>query len=162
MTKVLGVHHVAVSVPDLDRAREFYVDLLGLEEISSTDWPAGTESIDKVVGLKNCAGRQMMLRAKNTYLEVFEYTAPKAKPQEPNRPVNEYGYTHFGIQVDDARAVFDRLTKAGISFHTDEPVHYPSESGGENTGFRATYGRDFFGNVFEIIEINEGSAVAPL
>lgn len=160
---MIGVHHVAVSVPDIEKAREFYLGLLGAEEVSAVEWPEGNAFINEIVGLPDCSGKQFMARLANTYLEVFEYVTPRSPPQDPRRPVNLNGYTHFGLQVDDIEAVYQRMRAAGISFHTP-----PRHSGGAETesgrkvGFKSTYGRDFFGNVFELIEINEGSGIRPL
>jgi catechol 2,3-dioxygenase-like lactoylglutathione lyase family enzyme len=163
MKNALGVHHVSVSVPDIETARRFYIDLLGAEEVCSTEWEPGETAIDQIVGLKDCSGKQFLARAGNTYIEVFEYLTPKAQPQDPRRPVSEYGYTHFGLQVDDIQAVYERMLAAGVTFHTP-PRRFGLEEtpGGEKTGFISTYGRDFFGNVFELIEINADSAIPGL
>ena len=163
MKSVLGVHHVAVSVPDIDKAREFYLDLLGAEEVSAAEWEPGNDFIDEIVGLKNCSGRQFMARLKNTHIEVFEYLTPRAGPQDPQEPVNRFGYTHFALQVDDIEAVYARMLAAGLTFHT-APRHCggPAEDGERKLGFISTYGRDFFGNVFELLEINDESVILPL
>lgn len=163
MRELTGVHHTAVSVPDLGVARRFYVDLLGATETSSADWGRGTAIINEIVGLPDTAGRQFLARLGNTYIEVFEYSEPVSPPQEPDRPVHLHGYTHVGFQVTDIHAVHARMVEAGIRFHA--PPVYFGEAEGEaqrTHGFWATYGRDFFGNVFEILEINEGSAVRAL
>jgi catechol 2,3-dioxygenase-like lactoylglutathione lyase family enzyme len=38
--RVRGVHHVAIVVGDLDEARRFYCDALGLEEIDRPNFPS--------------------------------------------------------------------------------------------------------------------------
>lgn len=98
MQHIRGIHHVAVSVPDIQLARRFYIDLLGAREVSQAEWPEGTAYINEIVGLPDCSGRQFIAR------------------------------------LDGAKKV----------------------------GFLATYGRDYFGNIFELIEINSASAIAPL
>ncbi|WP_380879579.1 hypothetical protein ACFB49_23070 [Sphingomonas sp. DBB INV C78] len=158
-----GVHHVAVSVPDIARAREFYIDLLGAEELAQTEWEEGNVFINEIVGLPDCSGRQFMARLGNAFIEVFEYLTPRSTAQDENRPVNRFGYTHFGLQVADIDLVYARMVEAGIRFHCP-----PRHSGGEEAqdgrrqGFRSTYGRDFFGNVFELIEVGENSAIPAL
>lgn len=151
---VQGVHHIGVSVPDLGRARTFYIDLLGaVEEVPPLEW-RDNPFIDAVVGLSGSAARQFMCRLGNTHVEVFEYAAPRSAPQDPDRGVNNFGYTHFAVQVDDILACYERLLAAGIRVHTP-----PNMAGievhpdGTKTGYAATYCRDFFGNVFEIMEI---------
>jgi len=163
MKQVQGVHHVAVSVPDVAIARKFYIDLLGAREVSATEWGEGNAFINEIVGLPDCSGKQFMARLGNTYIEVFEYITPRAPDTDPRRPVNLFGYTHFGLQVDDIDAVYRRMLAAGIHFHT-APRHCggPEADANGKVGFISTYGRDFFGNVFELIEINAGSAINAL
>jgi catechol 2,3-dioxygenase-like lactoylglutathione lyase family enzyme len=151
-----GIHHIGVSVPDLDRAREFYIGLLGgVEEVAPLEW-RDNAFIDAVVGLKDSAARQFMVRLGNTHIEVFEYTQPRSAPQDLDRGVHNFGYTHFCIQVDDVLAVHERLVEAGIRVHTPPSVAGISvDANGVKKGYAATYCRDPFGNVFEIIEIHE-------
>ncbi len=163
MPGLKGVHHVAVSVPDIEVARRFYIDLLGAEEVSATEWRPGNAFIDDIVGLPGCAGKQFMARLPNAYVEVFEYVTPRSAPQDPDEPVNRYGYTHFAMEVEDIQAVYDRMVAAGIRFHCP-PKHLGDieERDGKRVGFRSTYGRDFFGNIFELMEFGEGSAMPAL
>lgn len=163
MTGVTGVHHVALSVPDMDVARRFYIDLLGAQEISSSSWEPGNDFVEDIIGLRDCKGSQLLLRLKNTYVELFEFSQPRAAPQDPDEPVNRFGYTHFGIEVDDIHAIYERMLAAGIRFHC-APKHVGDavERDGKRIGFWSTYGRDFFGNVFELMEINEGSITPGL
>lgn len=154
---VQGVHHIGVSVPDLEKARELYIDLLGgVEEVEPLTW-RDNAFIDAVVGLKNSAARQFICRLGNTHIEVFEYEQPRSAPQDADRGVNNFGYTHFALQVDDILAFQERLKAAGIRFHTPvEPSTITTHPDGRKTGYAATYCRDWFGNVFEIMEIHDG------
>lgn len=163
MKGLIGVHHVSVSVPDIDRARQFYIDLLGAEEVQYVEWSEGNPFINDIVGLPECSGKSFMARLANTYIEVFEYLTPRSPPQDPRRPVNLNGYTHFALQVEDIEAVYQRMLAAGVTFHVP-PQHLGElrEKDGRRVGFRSTYGRDFFGNVFELMEIGDGSPVKPL
>ncbi|CCA92254.1 VOC family protein [Novosphingobium sp. PP1Y] len=160
---VIGVHHIGVSVPDLDKAREFYLDILGaVEEVEPLSW-ADNPFIDRIVGLEGSAARQFFCRLGNVQIEVFEYSAPRQAPLAPGRGVNEYGYTHFAIQVEDLEAVHERIVAAGL------PVHAPPDmssitvdADGTKHGYSGTYCRDFFGNVFEILEIHETPEILPI
>ena len=160
---VVGVHHIGISVPDLARAREFFIDLLGgQEEVPPLSW-RGNPFIDRIVGLEGSAANQFMCRLGNTQIEVFEYLSPRSDPQEPDRGVNRFGYTHFALQVDDVLAVEARLKAAGIRFHA--PVSTAGikvDAEGRKHGYAATYCRDFFGNVFEIMEIHDCEDMKPI
>ncbi|RVQ67145.1 glyoxalase/bleomycin resistance/dioxygenase family protein [Croceicoccus ponticola] len=160
---VQGVHHFALSVPDIAIARKFYIDLLGAEEISGTEWEPGNPWIDAIVGLDGSAARTFIARLKNVQVEIFEYTSPRAPDMDPARPVNHYGYTHVGFQVDDIQATYDKMIAAGLTFHTaPDMTTITVDENGHKLGFAATYGRDFFGNVFELLEIHENDMIKPV
>lgn len=157
---VQGVHHIGVSVPDLAKAREFYIDLLGAEEVPHGFAWRDNAAIDAVVGLKGSAAEMFLCRLGNTHLEVFEYAAPRSDPQDPDRGVNRFGYTHFAVQVDDLRACYDRIVNAGLRVHVEpnwDSIKVAED--GSKTGYAATYCRDFFGNVFEIMEIHASESM---
>lgn len=144
---IKGIHHIALSTPDLDRLLKFYVELFGFEKVDwQGGWPRGSALIDKIVGLRDSSCRQAMIRAGNLYIEVFEYHSPQPKPGDPDRPVCDHGYTHFALDVTDIDQEYARLSAAGMRFH-HPPVHDPE------SGMAATYGRDPDGNVIEIQEI---------
>lgn len=160
---IIGVHHIGVSVPDLARAREFYIDILGaVEEVEPLSW-SDDPFIDKVVGLEGSAANQFFCRLGNVQIEVFEYRAPKQAAQDPRRGVNEYGYTHIALQVEDIAAVHERIVAAGLPVHTPPELSTITVDGnGRKQGYSGTYCRDFFGNVFEILEIHETPEILPI
>ncbi len=141
---IRGVHHVAISTPKLEPMLAFYRDLIGFEEIARTEWPVGTAQIDAVMGLKDTAAKQVMLKLGNLCLEMFEFSSPEPQAMDPARPVCNHGHTHLCLDVTDIQAVYDRLVAAGTRFHCP-----PQDFG----NVRATYGRDPDGNVFEIQEL---------
>lgn len=157
---IQGVHHIAISVPDIARAREFYIDLLGaVEEVEPIKWRENP-FIDAIVGLKDSAASQFMCRLGNTHFEVFEYANPRSAPQEPDRGVNNFGYTHFALQVDDIAACCARLKAAGVRLHAEPNLDtIKLHPDGTKTGYSATYCRDWFGNVFELLEIHENEDI---
>ncbi|MBP1689135.1 MAG: glyoxalase/bleomycin resistance/dioxygenase family protein [Deltaproteobacteria bacterium] len=57
---IRGIHHVALSTPDLDRMRHCYHDLRGFEIVAESRWPAGSEGIDRLSGFAGSAGRRSM------------------------------------------------------------------------------------------------------
>jgi catechol 2,3-dioxygenase-like lactoylglutathione lyase family enzyme len=153
---IQGVHHIGISVPDIAKAREFYVDLLGgVEEVAPMEW-RDSPFIDSVIGLKDSAAKQFMVRLGNTHLEVFEYLQPRSAAQEPDKGVHNFGYTHFAVQVDDIQATYERLLEAGIRVHAPPAMAgIRTDEDGTKHGYAATYCRDPVGNVFEIMEIHE-------
>jgi len=132
-----------MSVPSLDQARAFYVDMLGLKELGHSAW-ANSEQMDRLTRLRGTAAKMMFLAAANIYIEMFEYASPAPAAIEGERGVNELGFTHLCFDVDDTTAIHARLAAAGIDFHCD-PI--------DSSGVRTVYGRDPFGNVIELQQI---------
>jgi catechol 2,3-dioxygenase-like lactoylglutathione lyase family enzyme len=141
--RVNGIHHVGMSVPCLDRARAFYVDMLGLKEVGCSAW-ADSEQMDRLTRLRGTAAKMMFLAAANIYIEMFEYASPAPVPATSERGVNELGFTHLCFDVEDTMAIHATLTAAGIDFHCN-PI--------DSSGVRTVYGRDPFGNVIELQQI---------
>jgi catechol 2,3-dioxygenase-like lactoylglutathione lyase family enzyme len=142
---IKGIHHVAISTPDLDRLAAFYCEQLGFERIFDTAWEPGNLAADAVTGLPGSAARTAMLRAANLYLELFEFSAPEPQRSDLQRPVCDHGITHLCLLVDDVEAACARVD---LAFHSA-----PQDLGG---GVRTVYGRDPDGNVIELKELEGG------
>jgi len=145
---LMGFHHAAMSTPDLDRFLQFYCQVLGCEVAWTFDWQAPSPEADAVTGLTGSAARAAMLKLGDSFLEVFEFSSPEAKPQQPDRPVSDHGISHICLQVQDIHSEYQRLEAAGMRFHC------PPQT--QDTGF-VTYGRDPDGNVVELLEFTQGS-----
>jgi catechol 2,3-dioxygenase-like lactoylglutathione lyase family enzyme len=154
---ILGVHHVAIATGDIDRLVDWYVEAFQLDVVSRGGWPSGSAQIDGIVGLPGSAARTAMLRGRNVYVEMFQYVQPQGRPGDPDRPVCDHGYTHFGVVVDDIDAEHARLEALGMRFHAP-----PTSKDGMGGRLRACYGRDPEGNVVELIEILSDQWPAPL
>ena len=76
------LHHVAISTPDADRLVAFYRDLLGFGVVYSGAWSRGSAAADALTALEGSSARQVMLRAGNAYLELFEFSSPAGVPVE--------------------------------------------------------------------------------
>ncbi|MEI4486673.1 VOC family protein [Frigidibacter sp. MR17.14] len=144
MTDEFRFDHVAISVPDINAAEAFYAGALGLAEKSRKTWAAGDARMDAILGLTNSAGKKLLLTDGRVDLEIWEFTAPLEAVEARARRVSEHGITHFGLQVRDIATTIKRLSSAGFTLHT-EPTLGP-------TGNWATYGRDPFGNVIELVQ----------
>lgn len=139
------VHHIAMSVLDMDRSLAFYRDLLGFELRMDRTWENAGETGDKILRVKGTAARQTMLQAGNAMVELFEFRKPAPAPMAEDRPVIDRGFTHLCFDVTDVDAEYRRLSKAGVVFHCE-----PQDLG---PGCRTTYGRDPDGNVVEFQEL---------
>lgn len=134
--------HVGISVSDIERSIAFYRDMLGLEQLCDV-FPFGGEQFETIMDIPGVRGRMCMIGKGTLNLELFEFAG--AKPKDPEHPVSDRGYSHFGVEVDDIAATYEKLRAAGARIHS--PVI--TFMGG---GMKAAYCRDPDGNVFEIME----------
>lgn len=143
-----AIHHTAISTPDLDRLKDFYVSQLGFTIENEFGWPKGIEVSDNIVGLKDSAAKVAMLTLGDFRLELFEFSSPTPGTKAKDYPVADHGFTHIAFTVDDIHAEYERLSAQGMVFHCP-----PQNLGPDST---VTYGRDPDGNVVELMEIKAG------
>jgi glyoxylase I family protein len=139
---IVGIHHIAISVSDIDTALKFYTEGLGFEIVQQAELENDSKA-NRVIGIENINATMRMLKAPNAFIELWQYSNPEPKDLR-SRPC-DYGYPHIALQVDDIDAEYERLKCHGMEF-VGEPVHYG------DTG-AAIYGRDPSGNIIELYEI---------
>lgn len=138
---ILGLHHAAIAVPNLEAGLDFYTRVLGFEVCSEAKLPPGFDPISRAFGIENAACRVRMIRKGNSYLELFEFQ--DSIDGEASRPVNRVGISHIAVATNDAEGDFRMLEGEGVVFNA--PLFGPAPS-------RFAYGRDPFGNVIELLE----------
>lgn len=139
---IVGIHHIAIGVPDFDRAFTFYTEVLGFEAVENTEFSGANPPVEAAIGLTRPSAKMAMLRGGNAHIELWQYTEPTPKDLG-SRPC-DYGYPHFALEVKDIEAEHARLSAAGMEF-VGPPVDFGDSA--------AVYGNDPFGNVIEIYEI---------
>jgi catechol 2,3-dioxygenase-like lactoylglutathione lyase family enzyme len=138
------MHHVGISVTNLEQSIAFYRDMLGME-VAAPPFPFAGSSYEQIMALDNVLGRMCVMRTGTGFVELFEFTHPRPASKDLNYSVGDRGISHFGIVVEDIQSTYDRLAGAGVRFHC--PVLKFMGS------VKATYGRDPDGNVFELLEM---------
>ena len=114
--KLNSVHHIAIVVSDIEKAREFYIYKLGFEVIR--------ESYRKERG-----DWKLDLRVdEHTELEIF---AEKNPPKRVNRP-EACGLRHLAFRVESVEETVKELTEMGIEC---EPIRTDSYTGEKMTFF---------------------------
>lgn len=143
MGEINFLHHVGISVPSLDEARHFYIDLLGFTELGAGAF-ARDADIDRIMALDGAQANVMFLAFGDFKIEMFEFASPDQGRDDAGRSVHLHGISHFCLDVTDVLGLQARLKASGMRFHSD-PV--------DKAGVRTVYGRDPFGNVIELQEI---------
>ncbi len=139
----VGIHHTAISTPDLERSVGFYRDHFGFAPAFDFAWDESNEGFQRTHALPETRGRVVMLERGDSRLEIFEYAKPVPRPADPHRRNVEHGIAHVSFEVKDIEAEYARLRDAGVRFQS-EPVP-------QNT-IKCCYCRDPDGNVIELIE----------
>ena len=114
--KLNSVHHIAIIVSDIEKAREFYIKKLGFEAIRENyrkerdDW-------------------KLDLRVdEHTELEIF---AEKNPPKRVNRP-EACGLRHLAFRVESVEETVRELDEIGIEC---EPIRTDTYTGEKMTFF---------------------------
>ncbi len=144
---IIGLHHVAISTPDLEAAIAFYSGLLGFEVVQRSGWNRDFPLADQAIGLDETAARMAMLKTGNAFVELWEYEHPA--PEDRRARPCDLGYPHMALQVEDIEGEYERLAAGGMTF-VGPVVNFGNSS--------AIYGQDPFGNVVELYEIRDPEA----
>jgi catechol 2,3-dioxygenase-like lactoylglutathione lyase family enzyme len=145
---VKGIHHVGITVPDLDRALAFYNGVLGLEYFDPPSPIFDHAELSDAVGVPDAALRQVNLALGDSIVELLEYTSPEPPAATPV-PANAHGAAHLAIEVADVEVTKADLEAAGVEFLGE--VNVVDE--GVLAGWRWVYFRDPFGILLELVEI---------
>src|SRR5436853_7173489 len=98
-----ALHHVGITVKDLDVSIRFYHDVLGLQFSNEpSPWFEG-EELSRGVGVPGAALRQVSLLVGDTTIELLEYTAPRSETQRPLM-ANSLDASHAAVLVEDIGA----------------------------------------------------------
>lgn len=138
---IVGVHHVAINTSNFDRMLKFYREAFGFEPCRENfDWE-GLPVIDHMIDVPNSAGRSVMLKGGNCYIELFEYISPPAQSTRPLKPYDK-GYTHLCVESNDMARDYEHLKSCGMDFTGRDWL--------EMADVKAIYGYDPEGNIIEI------------
>jgi catechol 2,3-dioxygenase-like lactoylglutathione lyase family enzyme len=150
-----AVHHIAYTVPDLDQAVDFFVDVIGAElayRLGPVEDPDGDWMTRKLNVAAEASTRIAMLRLGPVMnLELFEYTAPDQNRSLPRN--SDWGGHHFAIHVDDVDAAVEYLrAQPGVTI-LDEPETIED---GPIAGDRWVYFVTPWGMHMELINMPDG------
>ncbi len=136
---IKGVHHVGISVGDLDKAVAAYGAVADLTEVSRFT-VNDTDQARRLLALPAVSAKVVLLKGVNAYLELFQFSCPW--PGAPaDRPVNDAGITHICAQGRSIGDLYARLIPQDFRF-PEAPVDL-------GTGFLYAYGRSRDGAVIE-------------
>ncbi|MEV7007515.1 VOC family protein [Streptosporangium sp. NPDC051022] len=149
------VDHIGITVPDLDQACRWLVDVLGCEYMYTLgpyrddDGPWMEEHLN--VHPRAVMEELRLLRCGNVTLEVFQYAAPARRRVPPRN--SDAGGHHVALYVDDLDAAVAHLRRHDVAV-----LAGPTASRGPSEGQRWIYFLAPWGTQFELVSYPGGKA----
>jgi catechol 2,3-dioxygenase-like lactoylglutathione lyase family enzyme len=143
-----GVDHVGITVPDIEQATAFFVDVLGCELLYEREPPGDDVPRDRlgVPAGSRIRGVRFLRCANGANVELFEFYSPDQREEFP-RP-SDVGIQHLAVYVDDLDAAVEQLRRHGVDLMSG-PNPLPGPEAGE--GNRFIYARTPWGLTVELI-----------
>jgi catechol 2,3-dioxygenase-like lactoylglutathione lyase family enzyme len=140
---LVGADHVGITVPDLEGATAFFVDVLGAEAFYDLGpFSAADDWMETHLGVHRDAQMERLRFLRlgiGLNLELFQYSAPD---QSLRVPLNsDVGGHHIALYVNDMEAALDHLRSHDVEI-MGEPTHRTSGPSAGQTWvyFRAPWG----------------------
>ena len=144
------MNHVGLSVPDLDKAIDWYQRVLGFQvlmgpyEVTVGD-SYGSRMLKDFFGPELKRLRMVHMSMGNGIgLEVFEFIEPKSRLPENTFDYTRGGFYHISITEPNIENLVNRILDSGGRQISQIWEIY------RDSGFKAAYCQDPFGNVIEI------------
>lgn len=142
-----GTDHIGFTVPDLDEAVDFFVNVIGCEpfydlgpfQFDDDDWMERQLNVHPRTVMR----RLKFLRCKHgSNFEIFEYEAPDQNTAQPKN--SDIGGHHLAFYVDDMDAAIAYLKEKGVRILGEPVVRTEGPSAGQTwLYFLAPWGMQF-------------------
>lgn len=149
-----GTEHVGFTVPDLEEATSFFVDVIGCEYVfeigpfkADGDWMAKHLNVHPQTVMR----KLRFFRCKHgPNFEVFQYEAPDQDTKLPKN--SDMGGYHLAFYVDDFDAAVAYLKSKGVRLFGSPTVR----TEGPNAGQTWIYFQAPWGMQFELVSFPNG------
>jgi catechol 2,3-dioxygenase-like lactoylglutathione lyase family enzyme len=144
---------VTITVSDMDRALDFYEDVLTFQKVSDVEVTG--EAYEQLMGVFGLRMRVARLRLGDEHVELMEVLTPKGRPIPVDSRSNDFWFQHVAIIVSDMGRAFAWLREHNITYASPAPQRLPDWNPNAG-GIEAFYFRDPDGNNLEILWFPEG------
>jgi catechol 2,3-dioxygenase-like lactoylglutathione lyase family enzyme len=128
-----GTDHIGFTVPDLDEAVDFFVNVLGCEEFyelgpyeSDGDWMHEHLNVHPRTVMKKL---RFLRCGHGSNFELFEYESPDQNPRQPKN--SDIGGHHLAFYVDDFDTALEYLRDNGVRILGQPTVRTEGPSAGQ-------------------------------
>lgn len=150
-----GIDHIGFTVPDVDEAHRFLVDVLGAVPVyaldgkrSDGDWMRTHLGVHARTVIRDVRFYRLGTGAN---LEVFEYESADGQAPQPRN--SDVGGHHLALYVADLDAAMEALRQRGVEFMGE-----PTASAQAALGQRWVYFKSPWGMQFELVSFPAGKA----
>ncbi|WP_411730492.1 VOC family protein [Paeniglutamicibacter sp.] len=150
-----GTDHIGFTVPDIDEAHDFFVEVLGCDHVyslgpvkpsgnwMSTHLNVNDDAVMHEIRFYRCFN--------GSNFEVFHYSSPDQRFLQPRN--SDVGGHHLALYVDDLDVAMAYLESHGIQI-----LGKPTHSIGASEGQRWVYFLSPWGMQFELVSYPDGKA----
>jgi catechol 2,3-dioxygenase-like lactoylglutathione lyase family enzyme len=148
-----AIDSVTITVSDMDRALDFYEDVLTFEKISDVE--VSGEAYERLMGVFGLRMRIARMRLGDEHIELMEVLTPKGRPIPVDSRSNDRWFQHVAIIVSDMERAFAWLREHDVTYASPAPQRLPNWNPAAG-GIEAFYFKDPDGNNLEILRFSEG------
>ena len=152
---LLGTEHIGFTVPDLDEAHRFFVDVLGCEYVytlgpfvKDDDWMTEHLNVHPRAVMREL---RFYRCATGPNFEIFQWESPDGQAPQPRN--SDIGGHHLAFYVTDLDAAVEYLRGHGVRI-----LGEPTASSSHSKGQRWVYFLSPWGMQLELVSVPDGKA----
>lgn len=147
--KVKAVDAIGITISDMDRAVDFYSNVLSFKKVS--DIVVEGEGYEELLGVPDLRICVVRMQLGDEFISLIQYIEPSdGKPIPVDSRSNDLWFQHFAIVVSDMNKAYERLRKHKVSHISINPQTLP-KSNKPAAGIRAFKFKDPDGHPLELL-----------
>jgi catechol 2,3-dioxygenase-like lactoylglutathione lyase family enzyme len=150
---VASIDSIGITVEDMDRAVDFYTQVLGFEKVDSSE--VAGEQYEHLYGVFGMRLAITTLRLGDEQIELMQFIAPRGRPEPADSMSNDRWFQHVAIIVSDMDRAYAWLREHKVEHASSGPQLLPAWNP-DAGGISAFYFRDPDGNHLEVLHFPAG------
>lgn len=124
----MRIDHINIVTANLKKSKEFYVNIIGLEEVLELDLEG--QWLESITNYKKAKAKCVFLQpdSKNCRIELLQYENPKTLKTNisQSQQLNYEGIRHIAFEVDNIDEIYQKALINDIEF-ISKPIKVPLE-----------------------------------
>jgi len=119
----ITISHIGICTSNVEHSVKFYTEALGFELLRSIDEIGPPfDDLVEIPGTVFCAHH---LKCGEVTIELVGYPDTEVTGSAERRPMNQLGFTHMTLGVDNVNEVLERIKQFGGHVHTETKIDSP-------------------------------------